>query len=125
LEFMANKNNVIVMDVKKDLMESIQKLAEVLKSGNKIVIFPEGTRTKTGDLGEFKKTFAILSKELNIPVVPVSVKGAFKAFPQGARFPRPCTKIEINFLKPITPEGHTTDTLVDAVKQSISRSLGE
>ncbi|PLX14150.1 MAG: long-chain fatty acid--CoA ligase, partial [Marinilabiliales bacterium] len=67
-QFLARKNNVIVMDLNSDLKESIQKLAAVLKSGKKVMIFPEGTRSKTGELGEFKKTFAILSKELNVTV---------------------------------------------------------
>ncbi len=125
LRFLASKNNVIVMDLDNNLMESIQKLAEVLKQGKKIVIFPEGTRTKSGELGEFKKTFAILSTELNIPVIPVSIKGAYKALPSGAFIPRPFTKIEVNFLSPIYPQNYTADSLVVAVQQSVQQSLYE
>lgn len=118
----ANRNNVIVMDINKDLKESLQKLAVVLKTNKNIIIFPEGTRSQTGKLGEFKKAFAILSSELNIPVVPVSINGAIKAMPKGSIFPRPWKKINVKFHKPVYPEGHSYDTLTELV---ISRLSGE
>ncbi|MGE0077461.1 MAG: AMP-binding protein [Bacteroidales bacterium] len=123
--FMASKNNIIVMDIDKDLKESIQKLAEVLKSGKKIILFPEGTRTHTGELGDFKKTFAILSRELNVPVVPVAIDGAFKAFPRGSRIPRPHTTIRVSFLPSINPANYEVDSLVDTVKQQIKSKVAE
>lgn len=125
LRFMASKNNVIVMDINNDLKESIQKLAEVLKSGKKIILFPEGTRTKTGELGEFKKTFAILSRELNVPIVPVAITGAFKAFPIGSKIPRPGTHIKVNFLQPINPQDFDLDSLVNHVKEQIEKEFSE
>jgi long-chain acyl-CoA synthetase len=94
-------------------------MGEALKTNNNIMIFPEGTRTKNGELGDFKKTFAILSCELNIPIVPVSIKGAFEALPRGSRFPKPFTKVEIDFLPPVSPEGHTYDTLAQQVQNDI------
>ncbi|OFX83392.1 MAG: long-chain fatty acid--CoA ligase [Bacteroidetes bacterium GWF2_33_16] len=123
LDFMANRNNVIIMDVNTDLKESIQKMAEVLKQGKKIVIFPEGTRTADGKLGEFKKTFAILSKELNVPVVPVAIKGAYKALPRGSKFPRPFTKIYVSYLPPIYPQDYDFDSLAQKVKDLIAEKI--
>jgi len=124
-KFMASKNNVIVMDIDKDLKESIQKLAEVLKNGKKIILFPEGTRTYTGELGDFKKTFAILSRELNVPVVPVAISGAFKAFPRGSKIPRPGTPIRVSFLPPINPAEYELDSLIDTVKSNIEAKINE
>ncbi|MEJ2637844.1 MAG: AMP-binding protein, partial [Calditrichia bacterium] len=69
VKFIANRHNVIVMDLNRDLKQSLQKMAAALKNGKNVMIFPEGTRTKDGELGKFKKTFAILSRELNVPVV--------------------------------------------------------
>lgn len=123
LKFLASRNNIIIVDLNKDLKESIQKMAEVLKQNRSLIIFPEGTRTITGELGEFKKTFAILASELNIPIVPVAITGAFKALPKGSRFPRLWTKVKIGFLKPVYPEGHTYETLTDAVKEEISKEI--
>ncbi len=123
LRFMASRNNVIVMDINNDLKESIQKLAEVLKSGRKVILFPEGTRTKTGEMGEFKKTFAILSRELNVPIVPVAIAGAYNAFPIGSKIPKPGTLIQVKFLEPIYPDKFDLDTLVDQVKDMIQEKI--
>lgn len=119
LKFLANRNNIIVMDINNDLKASIQKMAEVLKRNKNLIIFPEGTRTKTGQLGQFKKTFAILSRELNIPVVPVSIQGAFEALPKGSFFPKPFKKVNIEFLQPVYPGDDTYDSLAVRVKEQI------
>jgi long-chain acyl-CoA synthetase len=123
VKFVANRNNIIVMDLNNNLKESIQKMAEVLKKDKKLIIFPEGTRTKTGHVGDFKKTFAILSSELNIPIVPVTIHGAFDALPRGSYFPRPFRKIVVEFLQPVFPENHSYDELSDIVRNKIKGHL--
>lgn len=120
LKFLANRNNIIIMDLNNNLKESIQKMAEVLRSNRNIIIFPEGTRTFNGKLGDFKKTFAILSSELNVPIVPVSIKGAYEALPRGRFIPKPWKKITVEFLKPVFPEKMSYDALAEAVKQKIA-----
>ncbi|MFT3738567.1 MAG: AMP-binding protein [Breznakibacter sp.] len=124
LKFFAQRNNIIVMDMNKDLKQSIQKMAEVLRNRKYLVIFPEGTRSHNGKLGDFKKTFAILSRELNIPIVPVSIKGAFDALPKGSKFPRPFKRISVEYLAPVYPENHSYDSLADMVKQRIVQNQG-
>ena len=119
MNFLAGKHNVIVVDLQQGLKESIQKLAEALKQKNKVVIFPEGTRTKDGQVGDFKKTFAILSKELDVPVVPVAIKGAYDALPTGKYFPRLFARVQVTYMPPVYPEKHDFDTLTDTVKENI------
>lgn len=119
LKFLANRNNIIVMDMNRDLKTSIQKLGEVLRRRKNLIIFPEGTRTLNGHLGDFKKTFAILSSELKIPVVPVSITGAFEALPRGSFFPKPWKRIKVEFLKPIYPENQSYESLADNVREMI------
>ena len=111
------------MDINKDLKLSIQKMAEALKNKKNIIIFPEGTRTRNGELGQFKKTFAILSRELNVPIVPVSINGAYDALPSGNKFPKPFKKICVEFLEPILPENHSYEDLADIVKEKIEGNL--
>lgn len=122
LKFIANKNNIIVMDLS-DLKSSLQKLASVLKKEKNIIIFPEGTRTHNGELGAFKKTFAILARELNIPIVPVAINGAYDAMPRGKKIPRPLKKINVKFLEPVYPFNETYDSLKDKVFEMVSNSL--
>lgn len=120
---MAYRHNVIVMDINRDLKQSLQKMAEVLKVGRNLIIFPEGSRSSDGSMGNFKKTFAILSRELNIPVVPVSIKGAYEALPRGSVFPRPLKKIQVKFLPPVYPGDHTYESLSKEVFNTIKLEL--
>jgi len=103
---MAAKSNVIVME-RANLKNSILKLAKVLREGHRIVIFPEGARSHDGGTVPFKKTFAILAKELNVPIIPVCIKGAFEALPRGSSFMRP-KHIEVAYLPAIKPSSEET-----------------
>lgn len=123
LRFLANRNNIIVVDINSGLRESIQKLAEVLKKGKNIMIFPEGTRSKDGNVGDFKKLFAILSTELGVPVVPVTINGAYQALPTGSFIPRPFCPISVSFQQPIFPEGHSYESLTKLVHNQVQRRL--
>ena len=123
LQFMARKNNVILMDINKDLKLSLQKMAEALKIGKNIIIFPEGTRSKTGQPGSFKKSFAILSQELNVPVIPVAINGSYSAMPAGAWLPRPFRKIFVEFLQPVYPANHNYDSLTALVQNRVENRL--
>lgn len=57
--------------------QSMDKAAEQLKNGNSVVIFPEGTRTKNGQLGRFKRGAFNLAAELGLPIVPMTISGSF------------------------------------------------
>lgn len=117
--YLARNSNVIVMDLAKDLKNSIQKMAEVVKQGKKVLIFPEGTRTMNGELGKFKKTYAIISAELNIPIVPVAITGAYEAMSSGARKIKRGEKICIEFLPVVKPENLNPDELNLLVEDKI------
>jgi len=96
---MAAKSNIIVME-RANLKSSILKLAKVLREGHRVIIFPEGARTHDGGTVPFKKTFAILAKELAVPIIPVCIRGAYEALPRGSRFMRP-KHIEVTYLPAI------------------------
>jgi long-chain acyl-CoA synthetase len=124
-QYLARNSNVIVMDLSKDLKHSIQKMAEVVKQGKKILIFPEGTRSLTGELGKFKKTYALLSTELNIPIVPVALKGGYEAMSSGAKKIKRGGKITIEFLPAVYPQQLTPDELNDRVRQEIVEAIAK
>ena len=119
---LAKRNNIILME-KRNLKNSILKLSEVLKLGKNVVIFPEGSRSYDGEMVPFKKTFAILSKERNVPVVPVCIRGAYDVLPRGSKWIKP-KKIEVEYLPPVMPEnGDTYDSFSDKVRDSIQKGL--
>lgn len=123
LQWFAAHHNVIIVNINRDLKLSLQKMAAVLNSGGNIVIFPEGTRTRDGRMAAFKKTFAILSGELNIPIVPVVLQGAYEAMPTGQRLPKFGQPISVTFLPPILPEGLSHEALTEKVAQTIAGHL--
>ena len=120
--YLADRGNVLIVDINKNLKETLQVSAEVLREGKNLVIFPEGARTRDGELQEFKKTFAILSKELNVPVVPFGIKGAYKAMPYGSKFPS-MYPIKIKFFDKICPENLTIEEIVEKSKEEIESWL--
>ncbi len=119
----AKHNNVIIMDLEKDLYHSIQQLAQLLREGKKLMIFPEGTRTASGKLGDFKTTFAILSKELNVNIYPIAIKGAFEAWPRHKKLPISGSELQISFLNKIEPQQMDEIQIAEAVKKAIALEL--
>ncbi|MBR4416943.1 MAG: AMP-binding protein, partial [Victivallales bacterium] len=69
--YLARHHNVVAMELNGDLRESIGLLESALKDGKSVAIFPEGTRSMDGSMGEFHLTFAQLSVNAQVPVVPV------------------------------------------------------
>ncbi|WP_291259889.1 AMP-binding protein [Fusobacterium sp.] len=116
MKFLANHSNVILVDINKNLGEVLQTMAKVLKDEKNIVIFPEGARSRDGKMLEFKKSFAILAKELNVDIVPFGIKGAYEAFPSNSKFPKPA-KVEIKFFSPLSPKDKTYDEIVDETRE--------
>ncbi len=121
--WISKRCNVIVMDINKDLHDSIKKMATVLQSGKSIIIFPEGTRGDSGNLGPFKKIFAILSVELKIPVQPVVLVNTHKALPSGAHFIKPFVEVSAVFLPKIEPGSKSYDELSDEVHKVMEATL--
>ena len=62
--------------------------------GNVLILFPEGTRSPSGELAEFKPGIGLLLAGTDIPVVPCYLRGAYAALPKGKIVPRP-RKIEL------------------------------
>lgn len=109
----ARAARLISIDPNLHLTNALQAVSFVLSEGKIACIFPEGRRSIDEKIGEFKKGVGILIKELDIPVVPVYIKGSHKSWPRGNRFPRFCG-IEIIFGKPVS-----SDELLKRKKQGI------
>jgi len=67
---------------------SIKEILRRLDAGRVVLVFPEGSRTHDGEMGEFKRGVALLLRRSRCPVLPVGIAGAYDAWPRGSR-PRP------------------------------------
>lgn len=85
---------LIPIDATFDLVKNLQVCAYIIKNSKILCYFPEGQRAPSIEGIPFKKGIGILAKELNVPLIPVYIDGAFQAWPRFAKFPRPA-KIKI------------------------------
>lgn len=123
MNFLARKNNVILMDINHNVLEGLQKLSYVLKNGKNVIIFPEGTRSKEG-IRDFKDTFAILSKELNVPIVPVVIQGTDKALYDHVKLPRYSAPLSVDFLETVHPRiDESYNELKNRVRNMIASTI--
>lgn len=122
MRMLARNHNVVIMDMR-TLKDSIRTLGQVLADGKNLVIFPEGTRTRTGQVGVFKKTFAILAREIGVPVVPVCIEGAYEAWPRTKKLPRR-HKVTVTYLPPVSPSaGESYEELAERVREAVVGEL--
>jgi 1-acyl-sn-glycerol-3-phosphate acyltransferase len=108
-------------------MRSIARGAESLKAGNSFLIFPEGTRSRTGQLLPFKKGGLIMAIEAQAPVVPVAISGGRAAMRKGSPIVRP-VKVTVRVGKPIPTKGMTLDDrdeLIGHVRGEVQKLLDE
>ena len=120
----ARHHNLIPMELNGDLRASLALLERALKEGKSVVIFPEGTRSMDGTLGEFHPTFARLAQAAGAPIVPVAIDGAFKVMPRGKKLPSFGT-VKLTVLPPIRPaQNDTPEALRDRTLQAIRECLG-
>jgi len=77
------KSGYIPLDRKAPLSayKSLKMTLEVLRSGERVMIFPEGTRSRTGKLGEFKSGSLLPAQRSGAPVIPLAISGSFNVFP--------------------------------------------
>ena len=104
MKYIANNGNIILVDIDKNVKETVEEIAVHIKNGKNVLIFPEGARTKNGKVAKFKKVFAIIAKELNVDVQCLGIKGGYEAYSRFMKFPLP-KKIEVAVLEKIKPEG--------------------
>ncbi len=68
---------------------SIRSSLRALKKGDCLGIFPEGGRSFDGSVTTPMAGIGFLAQKAKVPIVPVGINGAFKAFPRGSFFPKP------------------------------------
>ncbi len=102
LRNMVKMVRLIPFDYSTHFLEALRSAYLVLKRGKGLCFFPEGLRSTTGEIGEFKKGFGILAKETGAKLVPVAIDGAYQAWPSTAKYPK-LHPIKVRFGKPLLP----------------------
>ena len=79
---------------------ALKGFMKLYKEGSDVLIFPEGGRTLDGKLQPLEGGVALIASHERAPILPVFIKGSFKAMPPGAAFIKP-SKLKITFGKPL------------------------
>jgi long-chain acyl-CoA synthetase len=122
----AKRHNMVAMEINGDIRQSLALLRKALEEGKSVVVFPEGTRSMDGSMGDFKTSFAQLALDAHAPIIPVAIDGAFDVLPRNKRMPSFGKTVSIRFLPPIVPQiNDTSKSLTDKTKDSIVAALGK
>lgn len=126
LGYWMSKYNCVPLDREnaREAIKVIRKGSENIKKGYSMAIFPEGTRSKNGELMEFKKGSLKLATMAKAPIVPVTIDGAYRAFEIDRKF-KPID-ITITFSEPIYTENLSREeekSLMEKVRLEIAKNL--
>jgi len=103
---------------------ALDRLKEHLAHRWSVVIFPEGTLSRTGNIGTFKKGAAILAIDAGVPIVPAYIDGLYEVFPRFRRIPRR-HPASITFGDPLYPQpGEDYDSFIARTEQAVRTLAG-
>lgn len=91
LGWLLPRIQVFPVDLGKGDLSSMKRILQLLKEGNRVLIFPEGTRSHDGTLQPAEAGVGFIIAKGEVPVVPVRIFGAFECWPRGAKWPSPGT----------------------------------
>jgi 1-acyl-sn-glycerol-3-phosphate acyltransferase len=96
---------------RRDRIQSVRSMNQAVKQmqqGASFLVFPEGTRTRTGKMGEFKRGPFVMAIQAGVPIIPVRVSGSFQVMPPTQFRINPGT-IVLQFFPPVETAGLSTN----------------
>ena len=113
--------NVFAIERVKSPLRSIRTMKAILDKGWSILIYPEGTRSRTGEIAPFKAGLALVAKQSGTPVIPVCVQGSGAVLPEATYIPRGGT-ITVSFGKPLHfKKDDTAQSFMSRVEQDVRK----
>lgn len=107
--------NAFPIDIEDMDMAAMRRCIEIMKSGQTLVMYPEGTRTTDGEVGAFAPGLMLLIKRARPRVIPVAIDGAFDVWSRHRSKPRLTGKVTVTIGKPIEAQTLLDMSSEDAV----------
>lgn len=93
-------------------MNSLNDAADLVKKGYSVCIFPEGTRSKGGPIGEFKSGGFRIATKTGAPIVPVRIEGSFKLMEANGNWIKPA-EVTVTILPPVEVQGLSKEEMAE------------
>jgi 1-acyl-sn-glycerol-3-phosphate acyltransferase len=97
---------------------AVRETIKRLKEGHLLTLFPEGSRTETGQMTPLQGGFTLVVRKTEVPIVPVAIDGSFKAWPRGAVLPQRAP-VRVQFGPALKVDGMKASEIVPVVDQAI------
>ena len=114
--------NVFPLPQKSGFRKSFAYAGELMDRGYNVLIFPEGARTPDGEMKPFKEGIGFLAKQLNVPIVPVGIKGLFDLKKAGKKFARK-NEIKVSIGEPVSFSRSDEPEMITRTLEAKSREL--
>lgn len=85
-------------------LRALSKIVDLVKKGEAVLLFPEGSRSEDGEVKEFMHGVSFIAFKAGVPVLPVAVRGSFEAMPKGKVIPK-LTKISVRIGELVRVDG--------------------
>ncbi len=109
----------------RQIASEVKKVLRGMRNGNTYIVFPEGTRTEDGSVGEFKKGSLVLAMKTGVKVLPVAIWGTMFLVPKDSLLFDP-GKVYLKILPPVDPkEFDKEENLIKAVRDRITSAVEE
>ena len=110
---------------RKSAIESLNKAVKIIRDGISVVIFPEGTRSRTHNIQPFKKGGFFLAVDSGVPIIPIIIRGTERIMPKKQMLIKP-GNVTLEIAKPIISSDYTRKTkndLMDKIRDIFLKSF--
>ena len=128
LGFLIGLLDAIEIDRERGGLAGLREMLNRLQKGEMVLLFPEGTRSSDGKIGDLKPGFIPVARRSQVPLIPIAIVGAYDCLPRGARFPT-TQPIAVVFGEPIPisvympmSDAEILETLAKRLKQLHDRA---
>ncbi len=97
---------------------ALKTVLRLLREGHALLMFPEGTRTRDGKLGQFKPGAAAIALRCAVPVLPVCVEGSYRSWPRSHPLPK-AAPMAVAFGPLLTPDDRSAEELTAQICREI------
>ena len=111
-----NTHPVSIGEVDADALKTTIRL---LRGGEALLMFPEGTRTRDGELGEFKPGVAAIAIRCGVPILPACVEGAYECWPRTQMLPHP-SWVAVAYGELLRPRGESAEELTVELRRRVA-----